>query len=90
VEQDGLGPLNIIMGLAHSSDTFFYQLSEKVGLTSLTDWASLYGFGAPTGIDLPNEVSGIVPTDQWKEVAQGEPMYTGEILQAASGKAMTP
>ncbi len=89
----GWGPLNIIMGLAHSSDTFFYQLSEKVGLTSLTDWASLYGFGAPTGIDLPNEVSGIVPTDQWKEVAQGEPMYTGEILQAGIGQgydAVTP
>jgi penicillin-binding protein 2 len=89
----GWGPLNIIMGLAHSSDTFFYQLTEKVGLKSLTDWASLYGFGAPTGIDLPNEVGGIVPTNQWKEVATGESMYTGEILQAGIGQgydAVTP
>jgi penicillin-binding protein 2 len=91
----GWGPLNIIMGLAHSSDTFFYQLAEKVGLTSLTDWAKLYGFGAPTGIDLPGEVSGIVPDNQWKQAAYGpgQTMYTGEILQAGIGQgfdATTP
>jgi len=77
------------MGLAHSSDTFFYQLSEKVGLTSLTDWASLYGFGAPTGIDLPNEVSGIVPLISGKRSPRVS-RCTQERSQRASGKAMTP
>ncbi|MGD0861861.1 MAG: penicillin-binding protein 2 [Candidatus Limnocylindrales bacterium] len=89
----GWGPLNIIMGLAHSSDTFFYQLSEKVGLTQLTYWAREYGFGAKTGIDLPGEATGIVPDDTWKEIAMGEPMYEGEIAQAGIGQgydAVTP
>jgi penicillin-binding protein 2 len=91
----GWGPLTIIMGLAHSSDTFFYQLALKVGLTSLTDWAKLYGFGKPTGIDLPGEVGGIVPDDQWKQAAYGigDTMFPGEIAQAGIGQgfdAVTP
>jgi penicillin-binding protein 2 len=89
----GWGPLNIIMGLAHSSDTFFYQLADRVGLDSLTYWAKQYGFGAPTGIDLPNEASGIVPDNQWKQVAKGESMFLGETLQAGIGQgydAATP
>jgi penicillin-binding protein 2 len=82
----GWGSLNVIQGLAHSSDTFFYQLSQKVGLDRLTYWAQQYGFGSPTGIDLPGEASGIVPTNKWKLETLGEPMYTGEILQAGIGQ----
>jgi penicillin-binding protein 2 len=89
----GWGPLNIIMGLAHSSDTFFYQLTQKVGLERLTYWAKQYGFGAPTGIDLPNEATGIVPDDQWKLIAKSATMFPGETLQAGIGQgydAVTP
>ena len=84
----GWGPLTIIMGLAHSSDTFFYQLADKVGLVRLTYWAKQLGFGEPTGIDLPNEATGIVPDDQWKQIAKGEgqTMFKGEILQAGIGQ----
>ncbi len=82
----GWGPLNITMGLAHSSDTFFYQLAARVGLDSLSYWARQYGFGAPTGIDFPNEASGIVPDNQWKENNRGQKMYTGEIIQAGIGQ----
>ncbi len=91
----GWGPLNILKGLANSSDTFFYQLTQKIGLQSLTDWAKLYGFGAPTGIDLPNEAAGIVPDNVWKQAAYGpgQTMYPGEVLQAGIGQgydAATP
>jgi penicillin-binding protein 2 len=89
----GWGPLNIIMGLAHSSDTFFYQLTQKVGLERLTYWAKQFGFGEPTKVDLPNEASGIVPDDQWKQVAIGQTMFPGEVLQAGIGQgydAATP
>ena len=75
----GWGPLNITGGVANSSDTFFYQLARMVGLDRLTFWASQYGFGTPTGIDLPFEAGGIVPTNDWKEKNKGEPMYDGEI-----------
>jgi penicillin-binding protein 2 len=82
----GWGPLNIIMGLAHSSDTFFYQLAQKVGLPALTYWADQYGFGAKTGVDLPGETTGIVPTNEWKTFAKGEPMYDGDIVQVGIGQ----
>ena len=92
-DKQGWGPLNITQGVAYSSDTFFYQLAQMVGLDRLTFWATQYGFGAPTGIDLPFEASGIVPTNDWKEKNTGLPMYTGEILQAGIGQgydAATP
>jgi penicillin-binding protein 2 len=89
----GWGPLNIIMGMAHSSDTFFYQLADRVGLTNLSYWARQYGFGWPTGIDLPGEAAGIVPDNNWAQTAKGRDMYSGEVLQAGIGQgydAATP
>ncbi len=80
------GPGDIKMGLAHSSDTFFYQLARMVGIDRLAYWAQQYGFGRPTGIDLPGEAIGIVPDNQWKIDTQGEGMFTGEILQAGIGQ----
>jgi penicillin-binding protein 2 len=82
----GFGPLNIYGGLAHSSDTFFYQLTQMIGLDRLTQWAHNYGFGKKTGIDLPNEASGIVPDDQWKQVNQGSAMLPGDLLYAGIGQ----
>lgn len=91
--KQGWGPLNITGGVAYSSDTFFYQLAELVGLNKLTYWADQYGFGKPTKVDLPETATGIVPTAAWKQANFGMPMYTGEILQAGIGQgydAATP
>jgi penicillin-binding protein 2 len=57
-----------------------------LGIDRLGYWAKQYGFGSPTGIDLPGEVSGIVPTNQWKMNALGEPIYPGETYQAGIGQ----
>lgn len=89
----GWGPINIKLGFAHSSDTFFFQLAGMLGVDRLAQWAKEYGFGAPTGIDLPGEVSGIVPTNAWKQEAFGEQVYPGEVYQAGIGQgydAVTP
>ena len=67
----GFGPCDIYCGFGHSSDTFFFQMAGKLGADRLGYWAKQYGFGAPTGIDLPNEVAGIVPTNQWKQATLG-------------------
>ena len=69
----GFGACNIYCGFGHSSDTFFFQMAGKLGIDRLGYWAKQYGFGAPTGIDLPGEVSGIVPTNQWKQDTLGAP-----------------
>lgn len=82
----GWGPLTITEGFGHSSDTFFYQLSDRLGLERLAHWAQQLGFGSPTGIDLPFEAAGLVPTDQWKMDRFGQPFYPGEVLQAGIGQ----
>ena len=82
----GFGPCDIYCGFGHSSDTFFFQMAGKLGADRLGYWAKQYGFGAPTGIDLPNEVSGIVPTNQWKQSTLGAPMFGGETYQAGIGQ----
>ncbi len=89
----GFGPLNVIGALAQSSDTFFYQLAAMVGIDKLAYWAKQFGFGAPTGIDLPGEVSGIVPSNAWKMDTLGQPIYPGEVYLAGIGQgydAVTP
>jgi penicillin-binding protein 2 len=84
--QAGWGPLNIIEGFGHSSDTFFYQVSQMLGIERLAYWAKQFGFGARTGIDLPGEVPGLVPTNQWKQDTFGQGIFPGETLQAGIGQ----
>ena len=82
----GWGSIPIKLGFAHSSDTFFFQVAGMLGIDRLAHWAHEYGFGAPTGIDLPGEVAGIVPTNAWKEEQFGAPIYPGETYQAGIGQ----
>ncbi|MEX1169572.1 MAG: penicillin-binding protein 2 [Chloroflexota bacterium] len=82
----GFGACNIYCGFGHSSDTYFFQVAGMLGIDRLGYWANQYGFGNPTGIDLPGEVSGIVPTNQWKQDALGAPIYPGETYHAGIGQ----
>ena len=82
----GFGACNIYCGFGHSSDTFFFQMAGKLGIDRLGYWAKQYGFGKPTGIDLPGEVAGIVPTNQWKQDVLGAPIFPGETYQAGIGQ----
>ena len=82
----GFGPCDIYCGFGHSSDTFFFQMAGKLGIDRLGYWAKQYGFGAPTGIDLPGEVSGIVPTNEWKQDVLGAQIFPGETYQAGIGQ----
>ena len=89
----GWGACDIYCGFGHSSDTFFYQVAGMLGADRLGHWAKEYGFGQPSGIDLPGEVAGIVPTNQWKQDTLGAPMFAGETYQAGIGQgydAVTP
>jgi len=89
----GFGPLDIYQGYADSSDTFFYQLAGDLGADRLAYWANQFGFGEPTGIDLPAEARGIVPTNDWKQQVFGQDVFPGEVYQAGIGQgydAVTP
>ena len=91
--REGFGSVTIQGGFAHSSDTFFFKLAGMLGIDRLAYWAHQWGFGAPTDIDLPGEVSGVVPTDAWKRRVLNAGFYTGELYQAGIGQgydAVTP
>jgi penicillin-binding protein 2 len=82
----GFGMCDMNCGFGHSSDTYFFQLAGMLGADRLAYWARQYGFGSPTGIDLPGEARGIVPSNQWKVDALGERMTGGEVYQAGIGQ----
>jgi penicillin-binding protein 2 len=89
----GFGPLNVQQAFYRSSDTFFYQMAIHLGIDRLAKWAYDYGFGKPTGIQLPGEASGIIASTEWAQ-SQGRPsVFTGEVAQAGIGQnviAVTP
>jgi len=82
----GFGSCNITCGFGNSSDTFFYQVANMLGPDRLAYWAHELGFGRPTGVDLPAEAAGIIPTNQWKISTLGQPMFAGETAQAGIGQ----
>jgi penicillin-binding protein 2 len=82
----GWGACNIMCGFAHSSDTFFFQAAGMLGIDRLAHWADQYGFGQQSGIDLPGEVAGTVPSTQWKLETLGTEIYPGEVYQAGIGQ----
>jgi len=95
------GPLNFVDGYAHSSDIYFYTLAggsplssvQGVGPENIAKYGRMLGFGAPTGIDLPGEASGIMPDPEWKLQTLGEPWSIGNTYHEAIGQgfvAVTP
>ena len=89
----GFGMCNITCGFSQSSDTFFYQAAAMLGIDRHAYWGKQYGFGSPTGIDLPAEAAGTVPSNQWKRDLLGLPIYPGEVYLAGIGQgyvAVTP
>ncbi|HEX5589114.1 MAG TPA: penicillin-binding protein 2 [Candidatus Limnocylindrales bacterium] len=82
----GWGACNLMCGFGHSSDTYFYQVAGMLGIDRLAYWANQYGFGERTGVDLPGEVPGIVPSNQWKLETIGTEVFPGEVYQAGIGQ----
>ncbi|VBB08838.1 Hypothetical protein LUCI_4119 [Lucifera butyrica] len=82
----GLGRLNLADAITWSSDPVFYELGRRLGVDRLASYALTFGLGQKTGIHLPGEVAGNVPTEEWKLKTYGEPWYPGESLIAAIGQ----
>lgn len=83
---EGLGPLDMVAALTWSSDPYYYEMGHRLGVDRLADYAVAFGFGKTTGINLPEEAGGIVPTAAWKEETYGMAWYPGETLIAAIGQ----
>jgi penicillin-binding protein 2 len=90
--EEGHGLLNTRQAIQHSCDIFFYQVAggyedyDGLGIEKLAEYARLFGYGEPTGIDLPGESSGLVPSDRWKRKTYGESWVKGDTYNAAIGQ----
>jgi penicillin-binding protein 2 len=85
-KRGGHGHVNLREALAQSVNTYFYGLAVELGIDRLSGYIAQFGFGAPTGIDLPGEASGVLPTKQWKERNRDEPWYPGETVISGIGQ----
>jgi penicillin-binding protein 2 len=82
----GHGHVNLHQAIAGSCDTFFYDLGHRVGIDRIQSMAKRLGLGQKTGIDLPHERSGFVPSRTWKFATRGQSWQQGETLNAAIGQ----
>jgi len=86
------GVTNVARAIAESNDIFFYALAggydkiKGLGVDRIDKYLSLFGFGAKTGIDLPSEASGLVPTPEWKQQQRGEGWYIGDTYHLGIGQ----
>lgn len=88
-KRGGHGSVDMLRSLTDSCDVYYYQLGERVGVDKIERYAKACGFGAPTGIDLPHEKSGLVPSKAWKRRRYGEAWYRGETLNVSIGQGYT-
>lgn len=88
-QKHGHGSVEITKAIWQSCDVFFYTLGEHLGIGKISDWAHRLGMGQKTGIDLPNEVSGVMPSEQWKMKTFHEKWYAGEVISVSIGQGAT-
>jgi penicillin-binding protein 2 len=82
----GHGNMTIVPALTHSCNVFFYKVGRQLGIDKIAYWAKRFGFGEPTGIDLPYEVPGLVPTPEWKRRVRVSDWYPGETINVSIGQ----
>ena len=85
-KRSGHGVVDVKDALAQSCDVFFYDLANNMGIDVIHDNLSLFNFGSKTGIDIPGERGGILPSKAWKKINRNEPWYRGETLIAGIGQ----
>lgn len=82
----GHGPMNMENAIIESCDVYFYALANKLGIDRIHSFLSSFGFGRNSGIDISGEVTGLLPSQEWKRRTRGERWYTGETLIVGIGQ----
>jgi penicillin-binding protein 2 len=89
----GHGEVDLDKGIYESCDVFFYTLAEKLGIDRIAKYATMLGLGQRTGVDLPNEASGVMPSEEWKIRNFKQKWFAGETISVGIGQgaiAITP
>ena len=80
------GRITVTKALARSNDIFFYRLGEKMGIDKLNEYGKKLGLGEKTGIDLPGEASGLLPSPLWMEKEKGTRWFLGDTYHVSIGQ----
>lgn len=87
------GTIDLTQAIARSTDTFFYKIGEMIGPEKIAEYANKFGLDKPTGIDLPGEMAGLIPTPDWKFKTTGTNWFLGNTYNYSIGQgdiAVTP
>ncbi|MBM3300912.1 MAG: penicillin-binding protein 2, partial [Deltaproteobacteria bacterium] len=82
----GHGKVDLHRGIVESCDIYFYNLGLKLGADRMARWASLFGLGKTSGLGLPQELPGLIPTSAWKKRNYGDHIKDGETIAIAIGQ----
>ena len=85
-KHSGHGKVPVRKAIMQSCDVFFYKKSLKVGIDAMSKHLNSFGLGVKTGVDMPREYSGVIPTKAWKRKRFKQPWYLGETVIAAIGQ----
>ncbi len=85
-KKGGHGTVDLKKSIVMSVDTYYYKLAYEMGIQRLHDWMARFGFGEQTGIDLPNEKSGIMPSPEWKKETYDKKWLPGETISVSIGQ----
>jgi penicillin-binding protein 2 len=86
-EKGGHGTIDLRHAIEQSCDVYFYTVGNMLGVDRINKWATLFGLGVKSGVDLPNEVQGLVPSTAWKaQYTKEKKWYAGETISVAIGQ----
>lgn len=85
-KRGGHGTVNMAKSIIMSVDTYYYKNSYTMGIDRLHDWMTGFGFGKKTGIDLPNEKAGLMPSPKWKKETYHKDWLPGETISVSIGQ----
>ncbi|HBY64590.1 MAG TPA: penicillin-binding protein 2, partial [Solibacterales bacterium] len=85
-EKKGHGRVSLHRAMAQSCDVYFYNVGNKLGIDNIARYAEALGMGRATGVDLPGEAAGVVPSSQWKVRNFREKYYAGETISVSIGQ----
>jgi len=85
-KKGGHGSVSVHRAIVESCDVFFYNVGLRLGVDRIHDFGNTLGLGRITGIDLPNEQKGLLPSTEWKKKRYNQPWYEGETVSVAIGQ----
>ncbi len=85
-KKTGHGPVNLQDAIVQSCDVYYYDLAQQLGVDRMQKFLARFGFGERTGIDIIGEMSGLLPSREWKKRARNTAWYPGETLIMGIGQ----